>query len=276
MNINPKIIMSYIDYLNSNGLTVSIHDWLINDSIFRKYNHHTGPYCYFVTNVCYMQKPCNMKHFKLLEKAADGSFFGSCYAGVGEFIYPIKCDTQVIGYISVGAFRDKTSTEKAHHFAAKHNIPIKQIDELAKKHLRSDVPSKDYIDSAIEPLVYMIEQYYDNLYDNGENHLITQIHKYIVARRHEKITMEDLSEELNYSVSTLSHLFIKSMGMTLPEYLNSTRLKEAKWYLENSDTSIAEISKFLGYSSCNYFSAVFKKSFGITPKKYRDNYKNNL
>ncbi len=275
MNINPKTIMSYIDFLNSIGFKVSIHDWLISDSVFHQYNHHTGEYCYFITNVCYKQKICNMKHFKILEKCTEGSFYGSCYAGVGEFIYPINCENEVIGYISVGAYCDNISKSKAHHFAEKNGISIKEIDNLSEKYLNPNIPDKEYVDSAMEPLVFMLEHYYNNLYNGNEKHLFTQVMTYITARRHTKITMEDLSEKFNYSVSTLSHMFIKNTGMTLPAYINKGRLTEAKWYLENSDVSVAELSKFLGYSSCNYFASVFRNAYGITPKKYRDQSKKN-
>ncbi len=94
--------------------------------------------------------------------------------------------------------------------------------------------------------------------------------KYVTENCHQKVTMSDLSEHFNYSVSTLSHLFMKHSGKTLPEYIDHLRLEEGKWYLKNSRTKIVDIAHFLGYSSSNYFSSVFKQKTGMTPREYRN------
>ncbi len=46
-------------------------------------------------------------------------------------------------------------------------------------------------------------------------------------------------------------------------------MREAEWYLIHSETSITEIALFLGYTSSNYFSSVFGKAHGISPREYR-------
>lgn len=83
--------------------------------------------------------------------------------------------------------------------------------------------------------------------------------------------MKDLSQKFNYSVSTLSHLFKKRSGVSISEYIENLRLDEAKWLLQQSTYSIAEISDCLGFCNSAYFSSVFKKKFGLSPKHFLKN-----
>ena len=48
-------------------------------------------------------------------------------------------------------------------------------------------------------------------------------------------------------------------------------MKKAKWLLENTDEKAYIISGMIGYDEPNYFSYVFKKAYGISPSKYRQN-----
>ncbi len=271
MLISSKNITSYMDYLKSQGFIITLHGWMINESVFLKYNYHQNPYCHYIKTVYCKWNECVSRQNNVIAKAKDGPFFGCCYAGVAEYIYPIKSDDKVTGFISVSGYINNESASKAKHFALKNDISVDDIQDLMERHLSAELPSKKYVDSVIMPLVFMLEYYYENSYEDSgnESKLYHKMVRYITENCHTRITMEELSQKFNYSVSTLSHLFMKRTNMSLPEYINSVRLNEAKWYLENSNSSVSEIALFLGYSSSNYFSSVFKDKCGITPKKYR-------
>jgi len=64
-------------------------------------------------------------------------------------------------------------------------------------------------------------------------------------------------------------LFKQVTGISFKEYLNKVRIEEAKSLLEHTDYSIMEIAVACGYSDQSYFTKVFKKATGITPKQYR-------
>ncbi|MCJ0586345.1 helix-turn-helix domain-containing protein, partial [Enterococcus cecorum] len=55
--------------------------------------------------------------------------------------------------------------------------------------------------------------------------------------------------------------------------LNQIRIKRAQYLLLNSNFNINEISEEIGYNNTNYFSKMFKKLNGITPKEFREEYK---
>ena len=271
MPISSTNITASIDYLKEQGFVITLHGWMINESVFLKYNYHQNPYCHYIKTVYCQWNECIKRQHKVIEKAKGGSYLGCCYAGVAEYIYPIKSENKMIGFISVSGFINELSKSKSSHLAAKNDIPVADIHNLMDRHLTAAIPNKEYVDSVIEPLVFMLEYYYENSYEDSksESILYHKMIRYITENCHSRITMEELSQKFNYSVSTLSHLFMKQTGMSLPEYINSIRLNEAKWYLENSNSTVSEIALFLGYSSSNYFSSVFKSKCGITPKKYR-------
>jgi AraC-like DNA-binding protein len=65
------------------------------------------------------------------------------------------------------------------------------------------------------------------------------------------------------------HKFKDLTGMTPIEYLTQIRINEAKFLLSNSPLNVAEISSIVGYDDPLYFSRVFKKVTGISPKNYK-------
>ena len=175
--------------------------------------------------------------------------------------------------MSVGGYLSGTeeSRKKVAHFSEKYHAELSTLEELQRQYLKKSIPDKKSIDALIHPLIFMLEAYYDDFdlkrveYDTVYRLMLN----YISENYHNHITMQTLAEHLNFSVSSLSHIFKKNCAKSLPEYILSLRLNEAKTLLKESNTSIIEISSFLGFSSSNYFSTVFKKHFGITPRQYR-------
>ncbi|MGI5895552.1 MAG: helix-turn-helix domain-containing protein [Oscillospiraceae bacterium] len=103
------------------------------------------------------------------------------------------------------------------------------------------------------------------------NHII-RCTDYIFRHLHESVSLEDLSRETGLSPAYLSVLFKKETGMPLADFIQLQRVEEAKNLLRFSDYQISEISSFLAFSSQSYFTSVFKRHTGMTPKKYRELY----
>ena len=62
------------------------------------------------------------------------------------------------------------------------------------------------------------------------------------------------------------------MGQGFIEYVTNKRLEKAKKLLENTNYTISEIAEQVSYEDTNYFSVVFKRNVGITPREYRIKY----
>ena len=79
----------------------------------------------------------------------------------------------------------------------------------------------------------------------------------------------ELAKNCCISESALYHLFQKELGQTPIRFLNSIKINIAIEYLENSNYSIAVISRLVGFNSENHFRKVFADIAGLTPLKYR-------
>ncbi|MCF7926193.1 MAG: response regulator [Candidatus Izimaplasma sp.] len=84
------------------------------------------------------------------------------------------------------------------------------------------------------------------------------------------MSLEQLSQELNVSISYLSMLFKKHSGYTFSKYLIKMRMDKAKELLKTSDLKIVDISVKVGYKDVYYFSHSFKKVTGSSPREYRN------
>lgn len=78
------------------------------------------------------------------------------------------------------------------------------------------------------------------------------------------------AKELNVNPSYLSSLFKKETGMTLTDYVNKKRAEHAARLLKTTSMQIQTIAQYCGILDVNYFTKVFKKYLGKTPKDYRE------
>ena len=86
----------------------------------------------------------------------------------------------------------------------------------------------------------------------------------------EDLSLKTQAEALNVNPSYLSTLFKKETGMTLTDYVNNKRIEYALLLLNSTDMQIQTIALYCGIPDVNYFTKVFKKIVGKTPKEYRE------
>ncbi|WP_138495898.1 response regulator [Paenibacillus pinistramenti] len=86
----------------------------------------------------------------------------------------------------------------------------------------------------------------------------------------EDMSIGRLCQHLHISTGYFSNIFKKETKMTFVAYLMSIRMEAAKELLMMSDLKAFEIAEKVGFSDPNYFSFCFKKSFGVSPKEFRN------
>lgn len=117
---------------------------------------------------------------------------------------------------------------------------------------------------------YQIKEGEHNLHPR-ENITLSLI-KYLEAHTHTPFDSSDIVSSTNLSYKYLCGLFKKKTGMTLLEYHTNLRMNEAAKLLRETSLSITEISIKMGYQEPLYFSNVFRKVHGISPRYYRAQY----
>ncbi|WP_368263473.1 AraC family transcriptional regulator, partial [Clostridium disporicum] len=98
-----------------------------------------------------------------------------------------------------------------------------------------------------------------------------KIKNYIDSHYSENITLDFLSNLTYVNKFHLVHLFTKEMGISPINYLINKRIDESKNLLITTNYSIRDISSIVGFSNSSYFSQMFKKIAGISPKDFRLN-----
>ena len=79
-----------------------------------------------------------------------------------------------------------------------------------------------------------------------------------------------MAENIGYSESYFGYAFKKKYKMSVSQYIRELQLAKAKDLLENTSFSVASVASYVGFDDSNYFSSLFKKYFGLSPKEYRN------
>jgi len=83
------------------------------------------------------------------------------------------------------------------------------------------------------------------------------------------LSLSAVSDVLNISPGYLSGLFHQETGKTLTEFVNEKRLEMGARLLRNGSQQIQTVAQYCGIPDVNYFTKLFKKHYGVTPREYR-------
>ncbi len=102
-----------------------------------------------------------------------------------------------------------------------------------------------------------------------QNKHITTIIRFMYQHINENLRLEDLSRELDLSKSYINAVFKKYANRAPIDFFINLKMQEACKLLKSTELYIREISSLLGYEDPYYFSRIFKKAIGMSPREYR-------
>lgn len=103
-----------------------------------------------------------------------------------------------------------------------------------------------------------------------KNYLVEHAKEYIREHLDERIVLQDIADTFNVSPNYLSQLFKKFENIGISEYISNLKIQKSQELLKDGNLKIYEIADQLGFESAFYFSKVFKKVTGISPKDFRN------
>lgn len=129
-------------------------------------------------------------------------------------------------------------------------------------------------DSVVNIAKSIIDEYYDEMIEEGiisMNPLIQEVFELVEDKISEIINLDLIAKEVHVSKSYLSKMFKINTGYTFSEYVNNRKMNKARNLLINSEKTISEICRECGYKNTTYFSSLFSKKTGFSPRNFRKN-----
>lgn len=175
---------------------------------------------------------------------------------VSRFIYENYPKIQVI---ILSAYSDFEYARKAITYNVCEYVRKISILEELPKAVKKAVSNLEENDATVE--IEKIES----------NDLHSKMERYIDEHFKEKISLEKMAEELHANKSYLSRLYKEKQGINISDAILKRKVEAAKEYLRKTDLKIYEVSEKIGFDDTGYFSKVFKKYTGQSPKEYQQN-----
>ena len=142
----------------------------------------------------------------------------------------------------------------------------------AKEYLLKPVRATDIL-KCLEKLA---DEYYSIESEESEqtegtpiNSFVKSAREYVEEHYTDDISLQEVADKIGISAGYLSTMFAQNMNCKFVDYLNKVRIDRACTYLEQNYLKTYEIAYRVGFRDEKYFSRVFKKVKGMSPKEYR-------
>ena len=188
---------------------------------------------------------------------------------------PIFVDGNIIAYLMLGKIRDNekvySSSSFVEKFATENDLDVSEMSSKYKLlPLLSEQQIKDYVlitDLAVRCIATLCLAH--------KTRQAAEIESYIESHISESITVKDLCDKFYISSrNSLYTLIQENFGMTIKDLIMLKRINYARNALSETDLSVSEIAINAGYNGYKYFEVIFKNATGMSPKAYRQKYKN--
>ena len=105
-----------------------------------------------------------------------------------------------------------------------------------------------------------------------ENELIQRVIAYITDHLTEELRVEEIAHEVNISYYYMCHLFKSQYGISVNTFRTQKRLEAAIKKLLTTNEKIADVAISCGFNNASYFTEVFTKTVGLSPKAFQSRY----
>ena len=153
--------------------------------------------------------------------------------------------------------------------------PDSDIPYVKKVDYKNEYAYPQMFKCGLEMILIQITRYFQDQTERTEVNIQREYKKnkvveYIKEHYKEKVVLEDIAKEFNYSVGHLCRKFKVEIGDSVVNYIIKYRISMAMRLLfERQDLSIEEIALDVGFNDVQFFDKTFKKLTGMTPGKYR-------
>lgn len=176
---------------------------------------------------------------------------------VCKYLYETRPETQVIILTAYSNFDYAKSAIK--YSACEYVLKIAIMDELTEA-LGKAIGKLLKLKKEVEKEEVAIPE---------QKTLLQQIEQYVEQNYKSKISLDEIADELHVNRSYLSRFYKNKTGVNLFDEILKLRIESAKEYLLKTDMKTYEVSEAVGFEDAGYFSKMFKKIMGVSPKEFR-------
>ena len=266
------------DFYTVAKVTMSVWDSDFNQLTF--YPNPMATICSEIKRDKEGKKKCLESDVHACRMAASSgeAFTFTCHAGLVDTVVPIYDNAELIAYIMFGQIRDReqilSNIENVKYLCNKYNINEEIIEDYYK---RLPVLDRNQINSISNLFKMCIPYFYtSHAIKPEENALVSSIENYIIKNLTSNLSVDDLCDKFQITVSTLYQISHKYFKTSIKDYIIGQRIDKAKHYLTTSELSISQICEKIGFNDYNYFIRTFRKRVGCTPLSYRKKFPLNI
>ena len=99
--------------------------------------------------------------------------------------------------------------------------------------------------------------------------VIRHIEQDVLREPSKQLLLKDFAQRYRINPTYLSELFVSELGETFSDFVSRVKLEEGKRLLSRPEIKVYEVAMQLGYNDGRYFSQMFKKYTGMSPKEYQ-------
>ncbi len=201
----------------------------------------------------------------------------TCFAGLVDAIIPVYYGKKFIGAAVTGQIRLKdVSSDAVMRLTDDKNIKKELISLYNKTNVYTKKMFSDICWLIFHILNYVINKEIGSIVEieNSKNmdakrNTLEKARVYIGQNYKDELNLTKISEIFHFPADYFSKLFKIYYGITFKSYIINLRIEEAKRLFSDINKSVSEVAFDVGFNDSNYFSTVFKKVTGMTPRGFK-------
>lgn len=248
------------DFHSLTGIKICIYDRNENELCY--YPEKYSSYCKLIRKDKAQEEKCKScdKHAFRQCKKTRKQYTYTCHAGLIECISPIIVKDSITGFIAIGQIRTENTKNPSSDTVLNeeyNKLPVIPTDKIsASMRILDACTGYEYLSRFTEATAGSIDRRLD---------------EYILKNIERTVTAQELQREFHISHNELYLIFREYFDSTPAEYIKKRRLDMAQELLKTTRLPVGEIALKCGIPDYNYFSKVFKREIGISPREYRKN-----
>lgn len=274
--MNLQINIEELNELLKSFYTLTRIRVVVFDDSFNKitgYPDYHSKFCRIIRsdkNAKMLCEKCDAEACEICQKEKKTKIY-KCHAGMTEVVTPIMYGDIAIGYIMFGQLLQTQDKEKSWNEISSYISSFDvDLDAVKTAYLRRKETSIDLINSTTNIMQACAGYIYTSkMITFSSDSLISKIDNYINENLSNDLSVEIICDKFHITKTKLYEISSYCYGKGIANHIKELRLNKAKQLMNDSNKKIRDIAEECGIPDYNYFTKVFKKETGLSPRSYK-------